>query len=72
MNPTDARNLIIALNNISGYVPPMLMSQVMSNPICRVLEQVANHDASTAQTGAQQGEQTNNASTERPRPHVVS
>lgn len=56
MNQADARNFIMALNSIAPYVPPMLMNAVMGNPICRIIEQAANHDASTAQMGEQQGE----------------
>jgi hypothetical protein len=72
MNQTDARNFILALNNIAGYVPPMLMGMLTSNPLCRLIEQVANPPMTGEQQGEQQGEQTNNATPERPKPHIVS
>lgn len=64
MTQADARAFIIALNNIAQYVPPMHMQQVTNNPLCRIIEQMANAE-----------EKNRIASTEpeeRPRPHVVS
>ncbi len=42
MNQQDARNLLIALNNVAGYVPPMIWQNVVNNPIMRFIDQVAN------------------------------
>ena len=64
MTREDARNFLIAMNNVAAYVPPMLMVQVTNSPVARLIEQVAN------QPEVQQGEQQQNI--ERPKPHVVT
>ena len=68
MNQSDARNFILALNAIAPYVPPMLMQPLMTNPICQIIEHMANtpdksNQATQGDTGSTQ---------ERPKPHVVS
>ena len=63
MTRDDARNFIMAMNSIVPYVPPMLMTPLASSTVMRVIEQMANHDASQAQTGE---------AVERPKPHAVS
>lgn len=45
MNQNEVRNFVMALSNISQYVPPMLFNQITSSPVGRVLEQVANGQA---------------------------
>ena len=60
MNQTDARALLIALNNASAYVPPMIWQNVTSNPILRVLEHLANAPPSgeqQVQNGADRAEE---------------
>ena len=66
MTRDDARSFLMALNGIMPYVPPMLMTQITANPVARLIEQVANHDAAQAQTGEAGPPQ------ERPKPHAVS
>lgn len=68
MTQSDARNFIVALNNIAAYVPPMLMQPLMANPICKIVEHMANTPEQPNQ--ATQGDI--GATQERPKPHVVS
>jgi hypothetical protein len=63
MNQTDARNFLLAINAVVGYVPPMLMAGVTNSPVARLIEQIANSPEQP------QGEQTPQ---ERPKPHAVS
>lgn len=52
INKDDARNFILALNATAQYVPPIVMQQLLGNPICREIEAAANNPEST--TPAQQ------------------
>ena len=58
MNQNDARQFLMSMSNIAQYVPPMLFTQVTSNPICRVIEQIANGQA-TAEYRNTETPQTN-------------
>jgi hypothetical protein len=69
MNQSDARNFIIALNNIVGYVPPMLMAHVTGSPVCKLIEQIANTPDGAAGVAGEQ--QAQGVPVERPKPHVV-
>lgn len=48
MTNTDARNFILALNATAQYVPPIVMQQLLGNPICRQIEAAANEPEITA------------------------
>lgn len=63
MTKDDARAFIVALNNITAYVPPMHMQPLITNPICKIIEQMAN--------APEQLQQSEPAPAERPKPHIV-
>lgn len=42
INQNDARNFLLTLNSIAGYVPPLQFQAVVNNPVAMTLQNVAN------------------------------
>lgn len=42
MTQEDARNFIMALNSIGGYVPPIQFQVLTNNPVIKAIEAMAN------------------------------
>lgn len=68
MNQTDARNFILALNAVAQFVPPLHMQPLMANPICKVIEHLAN-TPEQSDTATQEG--ASGPPINRPKPHAV-
>lgn len=54
MNQDDARNYMMALHAIVGFVPPMMMGLLVSNPIAVIIQAVANGQLRLVGADAQQ------------------
>lgn len=65
MTKDDARAFAVAMNTIAPYVPPMLMQTLLQNPICRLIETVANAPDQATQGAV-------GPPLERPKPQAVT